>query len=56
MKTIFGLPPKLRDLLFNKLVDINEQGTALMIVEQNAKLALAVSHWGYVLEMGKTKT
>ncbi len=48
-----GLSPKLRDMLFNKLVDINEQGTALMIVEQNAKLALAVSHRGYVLELGK---
>jgi ABC-type branched-subunit amino acid transport system ATPase component len=50
-----GLSPKIRDILFNKLVDINELGTALMIVEQNAKLALAVSHSGYVLEMGKKR-
>jgi ABC-type branched-subunit amino acid transport system ATPase component len=50
-----GLSPKIRDILFNKLVDINELGTALMIVEQNAKLALAVSHRGYVLEMGKKR-
>jgi ABC-type branched-subunit amino acid transport system ATPase component len=50
-----GLSPKLRDMLFNKLVDINELGTALVIVEQNAKMALAVSHRGYVLDMGKKR-
>jgi ABC-type branched-subunit amino acid transport system ATPase component len=50
-----GLSPKLRDILFNKLVDINGLGTALMIVEQNAKLALAVSHRGYVLELGRKR-
>ena len=32
---------------------INELGTAFMIVEQNAKLALAVSHSGYIPGMGK---
>ncbi len=47
-----GLSPKLIDNLFKKLVSINELGTSLMIVEQNAKKSLAVSHRGYVLEMG----
>lgn len=47
-----GLSPKLIDSLFKKLVSINELGTSLMIVEQNAKKSLAVSHRGYVLEMG----
>ena len=50
-----GLSPKLRDVLFKKIVEINELGTSLMIVEQNAKKALSVSHRGYVLEMGKNR-
>lgn len=50
-----GLSPKLRDVLFKKLVEINELGTSLMIVEQNAKMALSVSHRAYVLEMGKKR-
>ena len=50
-----GLSPKLRDVLFKKLVEIEELGTSLMIVEQNAKMALSVSHRGYVLEMGKKR-
>ncbi len=47
-----GLSPRLIDTLFEKLVSINELGTALLIVEQNAKKTLAMSHRGYVLEMG----
>lgn len=50
-----GLSPKLRDVLFKKIADINELGTSLMIVEQNARMALSVSHRGYVLEMGKKR-
>jgi len=50
-----GLSPKLIDILFKKLIGINELGTSLMIVEQNAKKSLAVSHRGYVLEMGKKR-
>jgi len=50
-----GLSPKLRELVFKKIVDINELGTSLIIVEQNARMALAVSHRGYVLEMGKNR-
>lgn len=47
-----GLSPKIRDVLFKKIVSINDLGTSLLIVEQNAKKALSVSHRGYVLEMG----
>jgi ABC-type branched-subunit amino acid transport system ATPase component len=48
-----GLSPKLIDGLFKKLASINnELGTTLLIVEQNAKKSLAMSHRGYVLEMG----
>ena len=50
-----GLSHKLRELVFKKIVDINELGTSLIIVEQNARMALAVSHRGYVLEMGKNR-
>ncbi len=50
-----GLSPKLRDVLFNKIVEINELGTSLLVVEQNAKMALSVSHRGYVLETGKKR-
>jgi len=50
-----GLSPKLRELVFQKIVDINALGTSLIIVEQNARMALAVSHRGYVLEMGKNR-
>lgn len=50
-----GLSPKLRDVLFKKIVEINELGASLLIVEQNAKKALSVSHRGYVLEMGKER-
>ncbi len=50
-----GLSPRLRDILFKKIAAINELGTTLMIVEQNAKMALSVSHRGYVLEMGRKR-
>ena len=50
-----GLSPKLIDILFKKLVSINELGTSLLIVEQNAKKSLVVSHRGYVLEMGEKR-
>jgi len=50
-----ALSPKLRDLLFQKIEAINETGTAIMMVEQNAKKALAISDRGYILEMGKNR-
>jgi ABC-type branched-subunit amino acid transport system ATPase component len=50
-----ALSPKLADQVFGKVVEINEIGTAIMMVEQNAKKALAISERGYVLEMGKNR-
>ena len=50
-----ALSPKLIDQVFGKVVEINEIGTAIMMVEQNAKKALAISDRGYVLEMGKNR-
>jgi ABC-type branched-subunit amino acid transport system ATPase component len=50
-----GLAPMLVDLIFQKIREINERGTTILLVEQNAKRALALSHRGYVLEMGRNR-
>jgi ABC-type branched-subunit amino acid transport system ATPase component len=50
-----GLAPKLVGSVFSKIVEINEQGTAIVIVEQNAKKALAIADRGYVLETGRNR-
>ena len=47
-----GLAPKLVEAVFSKIVDINEKGTGVVMVEQNARKALAVADRGYVLETG----
>jgi branched-chain amino acid transport system ATP-binding protein len=48
-----GLAPILVEQVFDTLADINRQGTAILLVEQNALMALDVSHRGYVLELGR---
>lgn len=49
-----GLAPKVTEELFEQLGSINrEQGTTMLIVEQNANLALAIAGRGYVLETGR---
>ena len=50
-----GLAPKLVDNVFSKIVEINKQGTGIVMVEQNAKKALAIAHRGYVLETGRNR-
>ncbi len=50
-----GLSPKLREVVFEKIKDINGTGATILMVEQNAKKALSISHRGYVLEMGKNR-
>jgi branched-chain amino acid transport system ATP-binding protein len=47
-----GLAPKILDLLFPVLVDFNAKGLSILLVEQMANMALAVSHRAYVLENG----
>jgi branched-chain amino acid transport system ATP-binding protein len=47
-----GLSPVLVEKIFETIVDINKQGTTILLVEQNAAMALAVAHRGYVLETG----
>ena len=49
-----GLAPLLVKSIFEKIVEINrQQGITILLVEQNANLALEISHFGYVLETGK---
>ena len=48
-----GLAPMLVQKIFEVIRRIAEEGVTLLLVEQNAKLALQVSHRGYVMESGK---
>ena len=50
-----GLAPKLVSLIFEKIKEINDHGTAILMVEQNAKRALGMADRGYVLEMGRNR-
>jgi branched-chain amino acid transport system ATP-binding protein len=47
-----GLAPVLKYELFRKLKQLNEEGMTILLVEQNAKLALQLAHRGYVLDTG----
>jgi len=47
-----GLAPVLVDLIFDTITELNEQGMTILLVEQNALLALEVADRGYVLETG----
>jgi branched-chain amino acid transport system ATP-binding protein len=47
-----GLAPMLVETIFNTIVEINRQGVAVLLVEQNALMALNVANRGYVLETG----
>jgi branched-chain amino acid transport system ATP-binding protein len=48
-----GLAPNLVDQVFDTLRRINEQGVSILLVEQNAFMALEVSNRGYVIERGR---
>jgi ABC-type branched-subunit amino acid transport system ATPase component len=43
------------ETVFATIVAVNREGTAVLMVEQNAKQALAISHRGFVLELGKNR-
>ena len=50
-----GLAPRAMDEVFAKLAEIRELGIAILIVEQNARRALAIADRGYVLELGRNR-
>ena len=47
-----GLAPVLVETIFDTIVRINKEGTTILLVEQNALMALSVANRGYVLETG----
>ncbi len=47
-----GLAPLLVKEIFNIIRDINQNGTTILLIEQNAKAALQIAHYAYVLETG----
>jgi len=50
-----GLAPKIIEIVFEQIRAINQAGTTILLVEQNARRALAVADRGYVLELGKIR-
>jgi branched-chain amino acid transport system ATP-binding protein len=48
-----GLSPILVEAIFRIVEDINRQGTTILLVEQNARMALRVAHRGYVIQTGR---
>ena len=51
-----GLAPILVELIFDIIKELNEQGTTILLVEQNALMALSIAHRGYVLQTGEIIT
>jgi branched-chain amino acid transport system ATP-binding protein len=48
-----GLAPVLVEQIFSIIKDINSEGTTILLVEQNALMALGIAHRGYVLQTGQ---
>jgi neutral amino acid transport system ATP-binding protein len=50
-----GLAPAFVDAIFEKVIEVNRAGVTILMVEQNARRALAISHRGYVLDLGQNR-
>ncbi|MGI3169004.1 ABC transporter ATP-binding protein [Pseudooceanicola sp. C21-150M6] len=48
-----GLAPSVVDLVFDAIVELHRQGQSILLVEQNAELALSVCDYGYVMRRGE---
>jgi branched-chain amino acid transport system ATP-binding protein len=48
-----GLAPIVMQAVFQIVSEIQSRGTTVLLVEQNAHMALKVANWGYVLETGR---
>jgi branched-chain amino acid transport system ATP-binding protein len=50
-----GLAPVMVDTIFREMTEMNREGISLLLVEQNARKALSISHKAYVLELGRNR-
>jgi len=50
-----GLAPIVVDMIFDQIVEIGKSGSSVLLVEQNARKGLSISHRGYVLELGRNR-
>ena len=48
-----GLAPRVAHHVYEALAQISRLGTTILLVEQNAKLALSIAHFGYIMESGR---
>lgn len=48
-----GLAPLIVERIRDIIVEINKEGTAVLLVEQNARMALSIANYGYIMETGQ---
>ncbi len=48
-----GLAPMVARSVYDALLKISQAGTTILLVEQNARMALSIAHYGYIMEAGR---